>query len=66
MSLKWTDSRAIGEALYDRFPDIHPQSVRFTDLHRWICELDDFDDDPQASSEKILEAILLVWLDEAD
>jgi hypothetical protein len=24
-----------------------------------------FDDDPNASNEKILEAILLVWLDEA-
>ena len=37
MSLKWTDGRAIGEALYDRFPDTDPQSVRFTDLRRWIC-----------------------------
>ncbi|WP_394159652.1 Fe-S cluster assembly protein IscX [Salmonella enterica] len=39
-------------------------TVRFTDLHQWICELDDFDDDPNASNEKILEAILLVWLDD--
>ncbi len=66
MSLKWTDSQAIGEALYDRYPDIDPRTVRFTDLHRWICLLDDFNDDPQASNEKILEAVLLVWLDEAD
>lgn len=66
MSLTWQDSRAIGEALYDTYPDIDPKTVRFTDMHRWICELDDFDDDPNASNEKILEAILLVWLDEAD
>ena len=56
MGLKWTDSREIGEALYDAFPD----------LHQWICDLEEFDDDPQASNEKILEAILLVWLDEAE
>ncbi|MEC5321346.1 Fe-S cluster assembly protein IscX [Brenneria populi subsp. brevivirga] len=66
MGLKWTDSRAIGEALYDRYPDVDPQTVRFTDMHQWICDLEEFDDLPDASSEKILEAILLVWLDEAD
>ena len=59
MGLKWTDSREIGEALYDAYPDLDPKTVRFTDL-------EDFDDDPQASNEKILEAILLVWLDEAE
>ena len=65
MGLKWTDSREIGEALYDAYPDLDPKTVRFTDMHQWICDLEDFDDDPQASNEKILEAILLVWLDEA-
>ncbi len=64
MSLKWTDSRPIGEALYDQFPDTDPKTVRFTDLHRWVCELKDFDDNPEASNEKILEAILLIWMDE--
>ncbi|RAN85597.1 Fe-S assembly protein IscX, partial [Bacillus sp. SRB_28] len=29
-------------------------------------ELEEFNDDPNASNEKILEAILLVWLDEAE
>lgn len=62
MGLKWTDSREIGEALYDAYPDLDPKTVRFTDMHQWICDLEDFDDDPQASNEKILEAILLVWL----
>lgn len=41
MGLKWTDSREIGEALYDAYPDVDPKTVRFTDLHQWICELDD-------------------------
>ncbi|KLN46698.1 hypothetical protein AAY77_06660, partial [Providencia rettgeri] len=63
-SLKWSNSREIGEALYDAFPDVDPKTVRFTDMHQWICDLEEFDDDPQKSNEKILEAILLVWLDE--
>ena len=52
MGLKWTDSREIGEALYDAYPDLDPKTVRFTDMHQWICDLEDFDDDPQASNEK--------------
>lgn len=64
MKLKWSDSRAVGEALYDRFPDLNPLEVRFTDLHRWVLELDDFDDAPGASSEKALEAIQMVWYEE--
>lgn len=66
MSLSWQNTREIGEALYDQFPDLDPKTVRFTDLHRWVCELEDFNDNPEASNEKILEAILLVWLDEAE
>lgn len=62
--MKWQDSQQIAEALYDRFPDLDPRTVRFTDLHRWICELEEFDDAPEKSNEKILEAIFLCWLDE--
>lgn len=64
MGLKWQDSREIGEALYDLYPDSDPKTVRFTDMHQWICELEEFDDAPEKSNEKVLEAILLVWLDE--
>lgn len=62
--MKWTDAQEIAEMLYDRDPDLDPKTVRFTDMHRWICELEGFDDNPEASNEKILEAILLRWLDE--
>ncbi|OOF36274.1 Fe-S assembly protein IscX [Rodentibacter rarus] len=62
--MKWTDSQLIAEELYDRNPDLDPKTVRFTDLHQWICELEDFDDDPRKSNETILETILLKWLDE--
>lgn len=64
MGLKWTDTREIGETLYDQKPDLDPLTVRFTDLHRWVTELDEFDDDPQASNEKTLEAIQMVWYEE--
>jgi len=64
MSLKWTDSLEIALALDDKYPDIDPLSIRFTDLHKWICELDEFDDEPDKSNEKILEAIQMAWIEE--
>lgn len=64
MGLKWTDSQDIAIELAEKFPDFDPQTVRFTDMHQWITELEDFEDEPNRSNEKILEAILLCWLDE--
>ena len=64
--MKWTDSRDIAIALAEAYPDVDPRYVRFTDLHRWICELPGFADDPARSGEKILEAIQTVWIDEAE
>lgn len=66
MGLKWTDSRAIAEELYDNEPDLDPTTLRMTELHAKILALQDFDDDPQASSEARLEAILQIWIDERD
>jgi FeS assembly protein IscX len=63
--MKWTDTTAIAEALYDKHSDIDPLTVRFTDLHRWVCELEGFDDEPNRSGEKILEAIQAAWIEEA-
>ncbi|MDP6405331.1 MAG: Fe-S cluster assembly protein IscX [Alphaproteobacteria bacterium] len=56
----------IAIALEDTYPEVEILSVRFTDLHRWVCELPGFDDDPEASSEKTLEAIQMTWLEERD
>ncbi|OXY81789.1 Fe-S cluster assembly protein IscX [Oceanimonas doudoroffii] len=64
MSLKWTDSLDIALALMERHPEVDPKTVRFTDLHRWICELEEFDDEPEHSNERILEAVILAWMDE--
>jgi FeS assembly protein IscX len=63
--MKWTDTQDIAIALADAHPDIDPKTVRFTDLHKWVCALDDFDDDPKRSGEKILEAIQAAWIEEA-
>lgn len=65
MGLRWTDSIDIAIELYEAHPDVDPQYIRFTDLHRWICELPDFEDIPEKSSEGILEAIQMAWIDEA-
>ena len=62
--LKWTDTLEIAIELNDNLPDIDPKYVRYTDLHGWICGLDDFDDDPSKSNEKILEAIQMAWIEE--
>tara|TARA_Y100000748_G_scaffold301663_1_gene302296 strand:+ start:715 stop:912 length:198 start_codon:yes stop_codon:yes gene_type:complete len=64
MTLKWTDSLDIAIQLDEKFPDIDPQMIRFTDLHKWVCELDEFDDDEMKSNEKILEAIQMNWIEE--
>ncbi|MEO6352389.1 MAG: Fe-S cluster assembly protein IscX [Burkholderiaceae bacterium] len=64
--MKWTDTQRIAEELFDKFPQIDPLTVRFTDLHRCVCELDGFDDQPEHSGEKILEAIQMAWIVEAE
>ena len=64
--MKWTDTLDIAIALYEKFPDTDPKTVRFTDLHRWVMELDGFSDEANRSGEKILEAIQMAWIDEAD
>ena len=63
--MKWTDTREIAIALVDAFPDVDPLTVNFVDLHRWICALPGFADDPKRSGETILEAIQMAWIDEA-
>ncbi len=66
MGLKWTDTEEIAIALCSGHPDVDPQRVRFTDLHRWVLGIEGFDDRPDRSSEKILEAIQMAWISEAE
>ncbi len=64
--LTWSDVQEIGFRLTEAHPDVDPLSVRFTDLHAWVCALDGFTGDPQASNEGILEAIQMAWVDESE
>ena len=66
MSLKWTDSLEIAIQLSDKFPEVDPKFIRFTDLHQWVCGLEEFADDPNKSGEKILEAIQMAWIEELE
>lgn len=64
MELNWGDSESIGIELYEKFPDLDPLKVRFTDLHKMVVELAGFADDPHASNESKLEAIQMAWYEE--
>lgn len=64
MSLTWTMAEDIGIELVEKFPETDPLTVRFTDLHKMVIELEAFDDDPQASNEAKLEAIQMAWYEE--
>ena len=66
MGLRWTDVTEIAIQLDEAHPDVDVVNLRFTDLWKWVQELDEFDDDPQKSNEKVLEAIQMAWLDERD
>jgi FeS assembly protein IscX len=62
--MKWSDAEDIAIALTEAHPDTDPLSVRFTDLHKWVVALEDFDDDPKVSNEGLLEAIQMKWHEE--
>jgi FeS assembly protein IscX len=64
--MKWTDSREIAMALADRYPDRDPKSVNFVDLRDWVLQLEGFADDPKRCGEKILEAIQMAWIEQAE
>ena len=62
--MKWTDAEDIGIALAEKYPDVDPLTLRFTDLRARVMALPGFDDDPAKSSEPKLEAIQMAWHDE--
>lgn len=66
MSLKWTDSREIAIELSELYPEMDPKLILFTDLRQWILDLEEFDDDPNHCSERVLEAVQMCWMEEED
>jgi FeS assembly protein IscX len=61
MGLKWDQAEDIAEVLAENHPGLNPLDARFVDLRQWVVDLDEFDDDPNASSEAKLEAIQMAW-----
>ena len=64
--IDWDDPHEIAYRLYESRPDLDPLTVRFTDLHKWVCELEGFVGAPEASNEGKLEAIQMAWVDERE
>ena len=62
--MKWIDAEDIALALSEKFPEVDPLTLRFTDLRDRVVALDGFDDDPRASNEPKLEAIQMAWYEE--
>ena len=63
-SMDWDNTEDIAIALYEEHPETDPLTVRFTDLHRWVTELDGFTGNPSKSNEGLLEAIQMAWHEE--
>ena len=66
MSLKWTDTLDIAIELDETHPDVDPVHVNFVELREWVMALPEFDDDPNHSGERILEAIQMAWIEEKE
>jgi FeS assembly protein IscX len=62
--IDWTDAEEIGIQLQEKYPDIEPYTVRFTDLHGYVTALPGFIGNPAKSTEPILEAIQTAWNEE--
>lgn len=62
--IDWKDAGEIGIQLQEKYPEIEPYTVRFTDLHKYVTELAGFTGDPAKSTEPMLEAIQTAWYDE--
>ena len=62
--MKWTDAEDIAIALVEKYPNLDPLTVRFTDLREKVMGLEGFEDDPKASNEPKLEAIQMAWYEE--
>ena len=62
--LTWDDAEAAGLALLQAHPEMDPLKTRLTDIHKWVAELPEFQDEPDAAPESKLEAIQMAWYEE--
>ncbi len=64
--MEWVDSLEIAIALDEAHPGANPLQVNFVELREWVLALNGFDDDPEHSGERILEAIQMAWIEERE
>ena len=64
MSLTWTDSRAVGALLFEKYDTLNPMTVRLADIRKWALDLEDFEGDPSEPDDNRLKAIQKTWYDE--
>ena len=64
--MQWNDTLDIAIALEEAHPEADNINLRFTDLRKWVLELDGFEGAPDGCNEKILEEIQMAWIDERD
>lgn len=62
--LHWDASYEVALALIAVHPDADVEQVSLGQLHRWVLELPEFEDDPALMNEGILLAILQEWYEE--
>lgn len=60
----WEDPEEIGIQLFEKYPEIDPLTVRFTDLLKYVTGLEGFTGDPSKSNESKLEAVQMAWYEE--
>ena len=63
MSITWDNVEDVAEKLFEKYDTLDPLTVRFTDMHKWILDLEDFVGKASESNEKKLEAIQMAWYD---
>lgn len=64
MGLKCRDKQDIAIELDEAHPDKNPATIKNAQLRALILELEEFEDEPEKLTDKALDAIRKVWLDE--
>ena len=62
--LTWDQTEDIALGLYEKYREQDPLKVRFTDLRKWVGDIEGFAGDPAKLNEGRLEAIQMAWYEE--
>jgi FeS assembly protein IscX len=64
MKWTWRDVDDIALDLVEQYPNVDPMSVKSSELKKMVTGLPTFGDDPNAATDRLLEAIQAAWYDE--